>query len=131
MTKSNSRPISPHLSIYKPQISSVLSIMHRITGIILFVGIFGLAWFVILLLNENIGFYLIDLDLIAIVNSWWFKGVLLGILFCLYYHLLNGVRHLIWDIGFGFELSVMRKTGWFVVLCTIFMTMFTLYLMLS
>lgn len=128
MTKS--RPLSPHLSIYKPQISSVLSIMHRITGVFLFIFIIALSWLMILMLSSSMGFALLEWDFLSIVNSCFFKACLLGVLFCLYFHLFNGIRHLFWDIGLGFEISSMHKSGWFVMLCTLLMTAFTLYLIL-
>ena len=131
MTQHCDRPLSPHLSIYKPQISSVLSIMHRITGVVLFICILDLAWFMILLLGNGIGFSFVDWDLVSMSNTWWFKLYIICLLFCLYYHLLNGIRHLLWDAGFGFEKSTMHKTGWGVVVLTIVMTAFTLYLMLQ
>ncbi len=124
------RPLSPHLSIYKPQISSVLSIMHRITGVLLFIFVLALSWLMILMLSSSMGFALLEWDFISIVNSCWFKVCLLCVLFCLYFHLLNGIRHLFWDIGIGFEIRSMHKSGWFVILCTLLMTAFTLYLIL-
>ena len=122
------RPLSPHLSIYKMQISSVLSIMHRITGFFLFVFIVALSWFMIVMLSNSMGFKLLEWDFISIVNSWWFQIYLLCVLFCLYFHLLNGIRHFFWDIGLGFEIRTMHKSGWAVIFCTLFMTGFTLYL---
>lgn len=127
---SSKRPLSPHLSIYKPQISSVLSIMHRITGVFLFIFVLALSWLMIFMLSSSMGFLLLECDFSTIVNSFLFKACLLGGLFCLYFHLFNGIRHLFWDIGLGFEISSMYKSGWFVVFCTLLMTAFTLYLIL-
>ena len=124
------RPLSPHLSIYKPQISSVLSIMHRITGLLLFIFVLALSWLMILMLSSSMGFALLEWDFIFIVNSCWFKAYLLCVLFCLYFHLFNGIRHLFWDVGLGFEIKSIHKSGWFVILCTLLMTAFTLYLIL-
>lgn len=124
------RPLSPHLSIYKPQISSVLSIMHRITGVFLFIFILALSWLMIVILTNSMGFALLELDLVSMVNSLWFKLFLLCVLFCLYFHLLNGIRHLFWDIGLGFEIGTMHKSGWFIILFTMLMTAFTSYLLI-
>ena len=124
------RPLSPHLSIYKPQISSVLSIMHRITGVLLFIFILNLSWLMIVLLSNSMGFKLLNWDFVYILNSCWFKCYLGCILFCLYFHLFNGIRHLFWDAGLGFKIVSMHKSGWLVILGTLLMTVFTVFLML-
>ena len=128
MIRNKSRPTSPHLSIYKPQISSVMSIMHRITGAMLFVFILSLSWLIILMLSNSVGIYSIGCDFSKLFHSMWFNMYLGCFLFCLYYHFLNGVRHLFWDIGYGFEKSTMHVSGWAVILLTLVMTTFTMYL---
>lgn len=109
------RPISPHLSIYKPQISSVLSITHRATGIALYAGALALvAWLVIAT------YYPVHYaKWHECASSWVGRLVLLGFLASFYYHLGNGIRHLFWDIGKGYTLPVMTATGWLVVLFTL------------
>lgn len=112
------QPLSPHISIYKPQITSILSITHRMTGVALYVGAFVLAWAIICsiyqsnILQNNIvqGCILTLLSSTAIG-----KIMLFGWTFCLYYHLLNGIRHLFWDMGKGFALCTATTTGWLVV----------------
>jgi succinate dehydrogenase / fumarate reductase cytochrome b subunit len=130
MITSNNRPLSPHLSIYKLQISFGLSIMHRITGVVLFICILALSWFVIFALSSSIGVPLIEYNMILLLSSQWLKLSLMCILFCLYYHFLNGIRHLFWDMGVGFEKSTMHKTGWIVMLLTTISTVLTLYFIL-
>ena len=110
MKKSN-RPLSPHLSIYRPQITSILSISHRLTGIF---QSFGLILFTLLIyiiyLGENV-YNLFD----SVLNSIFTKGLLIIYTFSLCYHLLNGLRHLTWDLGFGFDLNNVTITGYLVI----------------
>ena len=112
------RPISPHLSIYKPQITSVLSISHRATGVInLSAFIFLFAW-VVSLATDSRSCY----DFMILILSSWF-GAFLKIVwsFSLSYHFCNGIRHLFWDIGKGFDIGVVRKTGYLVLFFTLIM----------
>jgi succinate dehydrogenase cytochrome b subunit len=113
------RPLSPHLQIYKPQISSVLSILHRATGLALAAGAVFLVWW---LLGAAGG----AADFAA--PSWFFGswlGVicLLGWCFSFFFHLCNGLRHLAWDAGFGFEIANFYRTGYAVVAASIVLTL--------
>ncbi|MCF8462552.1 MAG: succinate dehydrogenase, cytochrome b556 subunit [Rickettsiaceae bacterium] len=112
------RPISPHLGIYKHQITSVLSIAHRITGFILFCSFIIISWWLILAIFSDFRecyFKLFSCNMV--------KLGLLGMLFSLFYHTTNGVRHLCWDLGYGFEIKTVEKTGWTVVLVSILSTL--------
>ena len=112
------RPLSPHLQIYRPQITSVLSIMHRITGVALSVGTFLIViWIISLSLGENFyEYYLI------FVKSWVGKLILVGFTFALSYHLSNGIRHLFWDLGYGYELNVVFRSGVAVLISAFMLT---------
>lgn len=114
----NSRPTSPHLTIYKKQISSVLSILHRITGIGLFFGLSILSWCFILL-----AFSKFDPEYLQCFKCNLLKIPLIFISFAWFYHLCNGVRHLIWDSGHCFSIRAINFTGWFVVVASILMTL--------
>ena len=115
------RPTSPHLSIYRPQISTVLSIMHRMTGVALFAGTALLvAW--LWSIAYAPAFYSTLHDIIASPVG---QLCLLGWTAAFYYHLCNGIRHLFWDIGKGFTLPVMTRSGWAVIFATLFLTAFT------
>ena len=104
---SRQRPLSPHLQIYKPQITSMLSILHRATGIALSIGsVILVLWIVALTLGENT--YLIYSNLI---NNWFGKLIIFGFTFALFYHLSNGIRHLFWDAGYGYDLNISKITG--------------------
>ena len=115
------RPLSPHLQIYKPQITSVLSIMHRITGVSLSIGsIILVAWVVALASGLESYSYFIN-----ITNHWFSHLILFGFTFALYYHLSNGIRHLFWDAGFGFELKSVYLSGSLVLFTAFKMTIST------
>lgn len=112
------RPLSPHLDIYRWQISNTLSILHRMTGVVLATGALVLAiWLVALASGPDA--YLGVMDLLDSP-----PGLLLlfGWSYCFFYHLCNGIRHLCWDAGWGFELPRMRATGMTVVASSIVLT---------
>lgn len=115
------RPLSPHLTIYKRQISTVLSILHRIAGMALF---FGTALLVFWLWSAAYapGYYPTFHSYVASPLGLF---CLFGWTLAFYYHLANGIRHLFWDIGKGFSLPVMHKSGWAVVVFTLAMTAYT------
>lgn len=111
-------PLSPHLQIYKPQLTSVLSITHRATGVVLSFGIlFFTCWIFSLAYNMTLYNQLVDL-----LGSWFGQFILFGFLFSYNYHLLNGIRHLFWDVGLGYTLSTAYRTGWAVVAGSIALT---------
>ena len=115
---SHPRPISPHLQVYRPQLTSNLSILHRITGVFLTLGVVPLVGWLVA----------------AAAGPAWFDcaqqvaGSIIGrtLLFlwsaAFFYHLLNGLRHLAWDAGWGFELSTTYRTGWAVLIMSTVLT---------
>ena len=105
------RPISPHLQVYKPQLTSVLSILHRITGVALAVGTILLVYWLIAAASGPEAFASAE----ALIGSRLGRILLFGWTFALYFHLSNGIRHLFWDAGFGFELKTVYASGWTVV----------------
>ena len=114
----NERPLSPHLQIYKPQITSVLSIMHRITGVALTAGTFLMVlWITTLSLGESFYEYYI-----FFIKSWFGNLVLIGFTFALSYHFSNGIRHLFWDLGYGYELNVVFISGVIVLISAFILT---------
>jgi succinate dehydrogenase / fumarate reductase cytochrome b subunit len=108
---SASRPLSPHLQIYRPQITSVLSISHRATGLALSVGTLLLVWWLVALARGPEAFASAQ----SLVGSWFGWLLLLGWTFSLFFHLANGIRHLCWDAGYGFEIKTATISGWVVV----------------
>lgn len=115
------RPLSPHLQIYRPQISSVLSIMHRFTGIGLFFGLFLLVIGLGCLATGESTFQ----EYRHMMSGVFGQLILFLCLMAFYYHLANGIRHLGWDIGYGFEIKSMERSGVFVVIFTLAATICT------
>ena len=113
------RPLSPHLQVYRPQMTSVLSIFHRMSGAGLWLGTVVLTYW---LYATALGPEQYDIAQ-AIFGSWIGMLALLGWSFALFYHLCNGIRHLFWDVGWGFELPVVYASGWGVLGATLALTL--------
>ena len=111
-------PLSPHLQIYKWHISSLLSITHRIAGIInLLALILIFFWLVVLSLGEN------NYELfLATINSFFGKFILIGFTWSMIFHLLGGIRHLVWDFGYGFEIKTANFSGVIVIISSLILT---------
>ena len=123
----HARPTSPHISIYKPQISSVLSIMHRATGMALFAGsavIVAWLWTAAYATASYAGLH-------ELLSSMVGQFCLLGWVASFYYHFGNGVRHLFWDMGKGFALPDMRRSGLMVIAFAIIMTALTWFIAMT
>ena len=101
------RPLSPHLSIYRPQITSALSILHRITGVAMTLGGFLVVWWFLAAATGPVYFDFVN----GLLTSWIGTLVMLGSAWALAYHFCNGIRHLIWDMGYGFDLDTVQKSG--------------------
>ena len=113
------RPLSPHLQIYRPQITSALSIFHRITGVGLGVGTLLLVWWLAAASGS-------DADYSAaagFIGSPFGLLLLFGWTAALVYHFLNGIRHLAWDAGRGFALPEVHASGKLVLVATIVLTL--------
>jgi len=102
------RPLSPHLQIYKPQLTSLLSISHRLTGVALGLGTLFLVWWLVAAATSNAAFAAAQ----AFFGSWLGLALLFGWTFSFFFHLCNGVRHLMWDTGHGLDLRTAYATGW-------------------
>ena len=122
--KNNNSPISPHLSIYKPQITSILSISHRITGVFQSLGLLIIILLLLsLFLGENShAFFML------FINSLIGKAFLFFYVLSLCYHLFNGIRHIIWDFGFGFEIKNVYYSG---IIIVIFAATLALYILVK
>ena len=118
MTSQAQRPLSPHLQVYRPQLTSVLSILHRGTGLALSIGALALvAWLVAIAAGAEA-----YNQALVIFGAAWFKLLIAGWAFCGFYHLANGIRHLAWDVGWGFELPQAYASGWAVVAFSVLAT---------
>ena len=117
MNDSNN-PLSPHLQIYRWHISSLLSITHRISGIInLAALVFIFCWLSVLSFGENN--YEIFL---LIINSFFGKFILVGFTWSMSFHVLSGIRHLSWDLGYGFEIETANISGIVVIILSLVLT---------
>ena len=111
-------PLSPHLQIYRWHISSLLSITHRISGVInLLALILIFFWLIVLSLGEsNYELFLLT------INSFFGKFILIGFTWSMSFHLLSGIRHLAWDLGYGFEIKTANISGIIVVIFSLVLT---------
>ena len=116
------RPLSPHLQIYRPQMTSLTSILTRITGAALLVGALLAVWWFLAAAYGPEYFATVD----WIMTSFIGDLVMLGSVWALWYHTLAGVRHLIWDSGHGFDLPTATKLGWAVIIGSVVLTLFTI-----
>jgi succinate dehydrogenase / fumarate reductase cytochrome b subunit len=115
------RPLSPHLQVYRPQITSVLSILHRLTGIALSAGTLLLVWWLVAAARGEAAYAAV---------SWFLRSpvgiiVLVGWTASLWYHFCSGLRHLAWDGGWGFTLPAVHRSGWAVVIAAAILTVVT------
>ncbi|MBT5406129.1 MAG: succinate dehydrogenase, cytochrome b556 subunit [Gammaproteobacteria bacterium] len=118
----NKRPLSPHLQIYKPQLTSVLSITHRFTGVVL--SLFSiLIPFSLVFISFGSDYYQLFLQ---ILDHIIIKIILIGTVFSLAFHLSNGVRHLFWDMGLGLSIKDSYMSGYLVILLSLVLTLFVI-----
>ena len=121
------QPLSPHLTVYRWQITNTLSILHRLSGLVLFLAAFDFAFW--------LGAIALGGETYAGVSRFYSSNILI-IIWALvslsfFYHLLNGIRHLLWDIGKGFEASQVKLTGWLVVFLSLIITALFWYCLLT
>lgn len=116
--QNSQRPLSPHLQVYKPQLSSVLSITHRATGVFLSIGSAFLALWLLALASGGEAWACAE----AISGSWFGILCLAGWSYALFFHLCNGIRHMVWDTGRNLEMDSANKSGIFVVLASLILT---------
>ncbi|MBS0236245.1 MAG: succinate dehydrogenase, cytochrome b556 subunit [Proteobacteria bacterium] len=116
MIHEQNRPISPHLSIYKPQITTALSILHRISGFALFIGFVVILWWIVYMTystnpQQSLLWRAASTDI--------GMGVIILWSYALFFHLCTGIRHLFLDVGLGFELKTVNWSGWFAVIASL------------
>ena len=114
----NKSPLSPHIQIYKWHISSLVSISHRITGIINIIGITFICSLVSLIVFGENNYEMINLFLTSLIG----KFIILGLTWSFSFQVLSEIRHLIMDLGYGFELKTTKITGLVVIFGSIFLT---------
>lgn len=121
------RPLSPHLQVYKPQLTSMLSIAHRGTGVFLAVGAIYVVYWLYAVAQGGESYAMAQ----AMAGHWLGQLVLLGLTFATFFHTANGCRHLFWDAGLGLELKPTYVTGWAVVFVSILATALTWWMIMG
>tara|TARA_B110001454_G_scaffold205713_1_gene215535 strand:- start:2207 stop:2593 length:387 start_codon:yes stop_codon:yes gene_type:complete len=116
--RDNKNPLSPHLQVYRWHISSLLSITHRIVGAVNLLAL-TLIFFWLLILSFGESNYELFL---FFINSFFGKFILIGFSWSMSFHLLSGIRHLVWDLGYGFEIKTANLSGIAVIVLSLIMT---------
>ena len=112
------RPLSPHLQVYKPQLTSVLSIMNRLSGIATSVGTLMMVWWLVASAGSPGGYATMQ----GFMGSFFGIILLFGWTVALVYHFVGGLRHLAWDAGYGFDLPQVYASGWAAIIATAVLT---------
>ena len=118
------RPLSPHLQIYRPQMTSISSILTRITGNALIVAAFLIVWWLLAAATSDSYFATAD----AVITSWFGDLVMTLSLWAVWYHYLAGLRHLYFDAGKGLEIETAERLGWACIIGSVVLTVITLFL---
>ncbi|MFQ6017952.1 MAG: succinate dehydrogenase, cytochrome b556 subunit [Kiloniellaceae bacterium] len=113
------RPLSPHLQVYRAQLTSVLSILHRITGVALAIGTLLLVYWLVAAASGAEAYETAR----GLIGSLIGRLLLFGWTVALFYHLSNGIRHLFWDAGLGFDLATVYRSGRAVIVATAVLTL--------
>ena len=116
------RPLSPHLSIYRPQLTSMTSILTRITGNALLISSLLVIWWFLAAATSESYFAYAD----GLLTSWFGDIVMTLSVLGLWYHTLAGVRHLIWDNGIGLDIPTAEKMGWACIAGSVVLTILTI-----
>ncbi|WP_284162604.1 succinate dehydrogenase, cytochrome b556 subunit [Frigidibacter sp. SD6-1] len=122
-TKRVVRPLSPHLQIYRPQMTAISSILTRITGNGMIVGAILMVWWLLAAATSPAYFAFVD----GLLHSWIGKIILTGSLWAVWYHYLAGLRHLWFDAGRGLEIKTAEKLGWGCVIGSVVLTILTFF----
>jgi succinate dehydrogenase / fumarate reductase, cytochrome b subunit len=118
MTTKPIRPLSPHLQIYKPQLTALMSISHRLSGVFLSLSSLVLVYWLMAIAAGEAAYQQAQ----NLFNSWLGLIFLFGWSLALFYHLCNGIRHLSWDIGLGMDIKTVYLTGSLVWIATLLLT---------
>jgi len=121
------RPLSPHLTVYKPQITSVLSILNRIFGCFMAISTPVLVYWLMTIAAGPEAYT----SLQQCFSHWFAKLFLAAWAFAFFYHMSNGIRHLFWDVGKGYELETLNKSGYAVLASALILTVITIVVALS
>lgn len=120
--KRAARPLSPHLQIYRPQLTSITSILTRITGNGLIVGIILAVWWMLAASTSPEAFAVAN----GVATSWFGDLVFTASAWAVWYHYLAGLRHLVWDSGRGLDLPTAERLGWGCIIGSVVLTLLTI-----
>ena len=120
----NQRPLSPHLQIYRPQLTAITSILTRITGNGLIVGVMLAVWWLLAAATSDAYFAVAN----GVATSWFGDLVFTGSLWAVWYHFLAGIRHFIFDAGRGMDIPTAEKLGWACIIGSVVLTVITIFL---
>lgn len=120
-TPKRTRPLSPNIQIYRPQLTSVLSIANRIAGVVLSIYAVALVVWLIAAAAGPQAYSTVH----VLIRSWEGQILLFGFTFSFFLHLCGGIRHLVWDAGYGLELRTIYASGWAVVITSAALTVVT------
>lgn len=121
MPWNDQRPMSPHLQIYRLPLTALLSILHRATGAALFLAMLIMVLVLLALASGEQYWTMMQ----SILSSWFGLIILMVMTFSLYYHLCNGIRHMIWDLGLAMEKNSLKKSGVLVLFSSVFLSLIT------
>ncbi|MBU2991779.1 succinate dehydrogenase, cytochrome b556 subunit [Octadecabacter sp. 1_MG-2023] len=115
------RPLSPHLSIYRPQLTSMTSIFTRLTGNALIVGALLAVWWFVALAAGPVAYARAN----GFITSWFGDLIMFGSVACIWYHMLAGIRHLVWDSGHMLDVERSELAGMAIIIVSVLLTIFT------
>lgn len=121
-TMNNNRPLSPHLQVYRLPLTGIISITHRMTGVMLSMGLIFFVYIISAVGSGQQSY----LDMQGVVDFWLFKLVYWGFVYALFFHLCHGVRHLIWDAGETFEKATLDQYAVYELIASLVLTLISL-----
>jgi succinate dehydrogenase / fumarate reductase cytochrome b subunit len=116
---SDSRPLSPHLQVYRWQMTMALSILHRLSGVGLALGLILLTWWLVAAASGASYFDYVHMVMTSLIG----RVIMFGFTLALFLHMCNGIRHLFWDAGYGFEIETASKNSWLVLIAAVVLTL--------
>lgn len=125
MSAQPQRPLSPHLQVYKLPLTGILSITHRITGVLLSFGLLYVVWLLSALASGPEAYATLQ----GVSATWWVRLLSWGFIYALFFHLCHGVRHLIWDAGKGFEFESLNRYAWIELAASLVLTLVSFVLL--
>jgi len=118
------RPLSPHLQVYRLPLTGLISISHRITGILLSAGLIWLVYLLFAIAGGEASYIVMQ----AYMSNWFFQLLYWGFIFALFFHLCHGIRHLLWDVGKSFDRATLNRYAQYELIAAASLVLFTFYI---